>query len=95
MAEAKYSVITELKSFATGILSDFQSIENAINPHWSNGPVEGNVNKLKPIKGQMYGKASFDLLRERLVEVLNEMLISPRFKQTHYKWYQVQDKYTY
>ena len=67
IAEAKHSVIAELKSFATGLLSDLQSIENAINLHWSNGPVEGNVNKLKTIKRQMYGRASFDLLRKRLV----------------------------
>ncbi|WP_175634835.1 transposase, partial [Pedobacter ghigonis] len=46
---------------------DLHSIENAINLHWSNGPVEGNVNKLKTIKRQMYGRASFDLLRKRLV----------------------------
>ncbi|KAA6433948.1 transposase, partial [Dyadobacter flavalbus] len=30
-------------------------------------PVEGNVNKLKTIKRQMYGRASFELLRKRLV----------------------------
>lgn len=67
ITEVNHSVIGELKSFATGLLSDLQSIENAINLHWSNGPVEGNVNKLKTIKRQMYGRASFDLLRKRLV----------------------------
>lgn len=35
----------------------------AINEEWSNGPVEGAVNRLKTIKRQMYGRASFDLLR--------------------------------
>lgn len=67
ITEAKHSLIAELKGFATGLLSDLQSIENAINLHWSNGPVEGNVNKLKTIKRQMYGRASFNLLRKRLV----------------------------
>jgi len=67
IAEAKHSVIAEVKSFDKGLLSDPQSIENAINLYWSNGPVEGNVNKLKTIKRQMYGRASFDLLRKRLV----------------------------
>ena len=60
-------MITELKSFATGLLSDLQSVENAINLHWSNGPVEGNVNKLKMIKRQMSGRASFDLIRKGLI----------------------------
>lgn len=67
IAEANHSLIGELKSFAAGLLSAIKSIENAINLHWSNGPVEGNVNKLKTIKRQMYGRASFDLLRKRLV----------------------------
>jgi len=34
---------------------------------WSNGPVEGHVNRLKTIKRQMYGRAGFALLRPRVV----------------------------
>ena len=34
---------------------------------WSNGQVEGNVNRLKLIKRQMYGRANFDLLRQRVL----------------------------
>lgn len=34
---------------------------------WSNGPVEGQVNRLKLIKRSMYGRASFDLLRQRVL----------------------------
>ena len=34
---------------------------------WSNGPTEGHVNKLKLIKRQMYGRAKFDLLRQRVL----------------------------
>ena len=33
----------------------------------SNGPVERNVNRLKTIKRQMYGRAGFDLLRQRVL----------------------------
>jgi transposase len=32
---------------------------------WSNGPVEGEINRLKLIKRQMYGRTSFGLLRAR------------------------------
>lgn len=67
ITEAKHSFVAELKSSATGLLSDLQSIENAINLHWSNGAVEGNVNKLKTIKRQIYGRAGFYLLGKRLV----------------------------
>ena len=63
----QHSGISEITAFANGLLRDYQSIENAINLPWSNGPVEGNVNKLKTIKRQMYGRASFELLRKRLV----------------------------
>jgi transposase len=35
-------------------------------PHRS-GPIEGNVNRVKMIKRQMYGRAGFDLLRKRVL----------------------------
>jgi transposase len=34
---------------------------------WSNGQVEGQINRLKQIKRTMYGRASFDLLRKRVL----------------------------
>jgi transposase len=34
---------------------------------YSSGAVEGNVNRLKMIKRQMYGRAGFDLLRKRVL----------------------------
>jgi transposase len=34
---------------------------------WSNGPLEGFVNKIKTIKRQMYGRASFPMLRQRVL----------------------------
>lgn len=39
----------------------------AIVEPWSNGPVEGQVNRLKLIKRFMYGRAKFDLLRQRVL----------------------------
>ncbi len=67
MNEVQESPVKELKRFAKGLLSDFVAVKNAISLPWSNGPVEGKINKLKTIKRQMYGRASFDLLRKRLV----------------------------
>lgn len=32
---------------------------------WSNGQVEGQINRLKTIKRQMYGQANLDLLERR------------------------------
>jgi transposase len=34
---------------------------------WSNGQTEGQINKLKLVKRQMYGRAKFDLLRQRVL----------------------------
>lgn len=34
---------------------------------WSNGQTEGQVNRLKLIKRTMYGRANFDLLRQRVL----------------------------
>ena len=33
---------------------------------WINGQTEGQINRLKMIKRQMYGRANFDLLRARV-----------------------------
>lgn len=64
---AMASEIKEIKGFAKGMLGDLEAIQNAMSLPWSNGQVEGQVNKLKTIKRQMYGRASFSLLRKRLI----------------------------
>lgn len=56
-----------LKTFARGMLRDIDAVENGINMSWSNGAVEGHVNRIKSIKRQMYGRASFDLLRKKVI----------------------------
>lgn len=61
------SNLPELKGFANGLLNDFQAVRNAFELPWSNGQVEGQINKLKTVKRQMYGRASFHLLRKRMI----------------------------
>ena len=39
----------------------------AMTLEWSNGPVEGQINRLKMLKRQMYGRASLDLLSRRFL----------------------------
>ena len=56
-----------LKNFANGLLRDIKAVENAIHQPWSNGAVEGHVNRIKSIKRQMYGRASFELLRRKII----------------------------
>lgn len=65
--QAVGSGIAEVSSFAKGLLSDLDAVKNAFTLPWSNGQAEGQINKLKTIKRQMYGRASFDFLRKRLL----------------------------
>jgi transposase len=57
----------DLRTFAEGLRSDSEAVEAAMSMEWSNGQVEGQVNRLKLIKRQMYGRAGFDLLRQRVL----------------------------
>ncbi|MFO0864146.1 MAG: transposase [Gemmataceae bacterium] len=66
LQQASQSEIGELKSFARGLKSDAAAVQSAMTEDWSNGPVEGHVNRLKFIKRSMYGRAKLDLLRARV-----------------------------
>jgi transposase len=56
-----------LHSFARGLQRDYDAVRNGLTLPYSSGPVEGHVNRLKTLKRQMYGRASFDLLRKRVL----------------------------
>ena len=61
------SKMDALTGFANGIKQDIVAVTNALSLPWSNGQTEGQVNRLKLIKRQMYGRANFDLLRRRVL----------------------------
>jgi transposase len=61
-------VARELRSFAEGLRQDEAAVRAALSLEWSNGPVEGQINRLKTLKRQMYGRAGFDLLRRRFLQ---------------------------
>lgn len=65
--QAKESGILTLKNFALGLENDYDAVKFAFSLEWSNGQVEGQVNRLKTIKRQMYGRANFQLLRKRIL----------------------------
>jgi transposase len=56
-----------LHSFATGLRRDHAAVVNGLTLPFSSGAVEGNVNRIKMLKRQMYGRAMFDLLRKRVL----------------------------
>ena len=69
LARGEASSDPDLRRFAEGIRRDEAAVHAAVTEAWSNGPVEGHVNRLKTIKRQMYGRASFVLLRARVLNV--------------------------
>jgi transposase len=67
LVKGEASSCPELRRFAEGIRRDEAAVLAAMTERWSNGPVEGHVNRLKMIKRQMYGRAGFRLLMARVV----------------------------
>jgi transposase len=43
------------------------AIQAAVGLPWSTGQVEGQINRLKMLKRQMYGRANLDLLAQRFL----------------------------
>lgn len=67
LSDAENCGVSDLTSFAAGIRRDYAAVHAALTYKWSNGPVEGHVNRLKVLKRLMYGRAKFDLLRIRVL----------------------------
>jgi transposase len=65
--DAMDSEIYPIRRFAKRLCRDLDAVRNALLQPFSNGPVEGHVNRLKTLKRQMYGRAGFELLRARLL----------------------------
>jgi len=67
LQKAESSEIEEFERFADSLRVDYAAVKAALTYSWSNGQVEGQVNRLKLIKRQMYGRANFELLRKRVL----------------------------
>lgn len=64
---AERSDLPEFRGFTTTLRRDLQAVEAALAYRWSNGQTERQINRLKLLKRQMYGRASLDLLRRRFI----------------------------
>ena len=58
---------TLLASFVAGLRKDFDAIKAALESPWTTSPVEGQISRLKMLKRTMYGRASIQLLRARVL----------------------------
>lgn len=68
LRQAKESRIAEFRSLAKSMQQDSAAIAAACSLPWNQGQVEGQINRLKWLKRQMYGRANFDLLRLRVLQ---------------------------
>ena len=67
LARARSCGVPELTRFAASLRADLSAVRAAFDSSWSNGQVEGQINRLKFLKRQMYGRANLDLLRVRVL----------------------------
>jgi transposase len=70
MKQVEASGFRDVKRFAAGLQRDKEEVLAGLTLVYSNGQVEGQVNKLKLIKRTMYGRAGFPLLRQRVLHAL-------------------------
>jgi hypothetical protein len=64
---AESSEVAEMENFARALRRNHEAVVAAVEHEWSTGQVEGQINRVKLIKRQMYGRASFDLLHQRIL----------------------------
>jgi transposase len=67
LARAQDSTLPAFQDFAQRLKTDHAAVQAAVRLPWSTGPVEGQINRLKMLKRQMYGRASLDLLHRRFL----------------------------
>jgi transposase len=64
---AQDSALLAFRGFAKRLRLDEEAVRAAVTSPWSTGQVEGQINRLKMIKRQMYGRANLDLLGRRFL----------------------------
>jgi transposase len=65
--DARRSGLRSMQQFARTLTRDIEAVRHAIAEPWSNGPAEGQINRLKTLKRSMYGRAGIELLRARML----------------------------
>lgn len=67
ITEAQACGTRVIETFAAGLEHDGAAVRAALTTKWSNAQAEGQINRLKLIKCQSYGRAGFELLRRRVL----------------------------
>lgn len=67
LARAAASSLAPFRGFAKRLWADYDAVKAGVTFPWSNGPVEGQINRLKMLKRTMFGRAKLDLLSRRFL----------------------------
>ena len=67
LTRAATSTLPPFRRFAKGLRADYAAVQAAVTLPWSQGPIEGQINRLKMLKRQMFGRARLDLLARRFL----------------------------
>jgi transposase len=67
LVRAATSSLPPFRRFAKGLRADLAAVEAAVTLPWSQGPIEGQINRLKMLKRQMFGRARLDLPARRFL----------------------------
>ncbi|NJM97471.1 MAG: transposase, partial [Phormidesmis sp. RL_2_1] len=67
LKNAMNSSIRAFQTFAKGLMEDYDAVKAGVTLESSNGQVEGQNNRLKMLKRQMFGRAGLDLLAKRFI----------------------------
>jgi transposase len=73
MARVAKSTIAALQRFAKRLADDYDAVKAGLTLPWSNGPVEGQITRVKRLKRQMFGRASLARLERRFVRASERM----------------------
>ncbi|MGW6602203.1 transposase [Streptomyces sp. NPDC055036] len=65
--QAEQNAPKPVSGFASFLRQDLAAVTAGLTLPWSSGIVEGHVNRVKTIKRAIYGRASFRLLRSRIL----------------------------
>ena len=67
LVRAATSTLPPFRRFAKGRRGDDAAVKAGVTRPWSQGPTEGQINRLKMLKRQMFGRARLDLLARRFL----------------------------
>jgi transposase len=67
LTRAATSALAPFRRLAKGLRADYAAVKAGVTLPWSQGPIEGHINRLKMLKRQMFGRARVDLLAQRFL----------------------------